>query len=118
MIKSLYFSLKEKWLQWVNKSVTTNQNGFNVYCNDILNQCLDDLDVVKQTDHGVSLRLKQTGEIYDFWISPENFPYSYGFMISKINDHETKGPYGVWSVSYVTRYRLRNALKYHNSTKD
>ena len=122
MIKSLYDSMKEKWLRWINKAPSGNQTLFNENCNHILNECLDDLDVVNQTNYRVSLRLKRTGEIFKFVTTPETFPHHYGNMLSKTTEHGTietyGGNYGLYGVSYVTRYRLRNALKNINQTKD
>lgn len=112
---SLIYWLKERWLRWVNKAPLDNHSWFNENCNHILNECLDDLDVVNQTNYRVSLRLKRTGEIFKFVTTPETFPHHYGNMVSKITKHGTKetygGKYGLYGVSYATRYRLRNALK-------
>ena len=89
---------------------------------EVLNECLDDLDVVNQTNYRVSLRLKRTGEIFKFVTTPETFPHHYGNMVSNITKHGTKetygGKYGLYGVSYATRYRLRNALKNINQHKD
>lgn len=106
--------LKERWLRFINQSVMFNQTEYNDFCDKILNQCLDDLDIVKQTQYRVSLRFKRTGEVYEFWT--ENFPYSYGDLLSKTNDYGTKPAYGSCGVNYTTRYRLRNAIKYNPFT--
>lgn len=112
----LFYSLKEKWLRFINQSAIFNQDGYDDYSDKILNQCLDDLDIVDQTQYRVSLRLTRTGEVYEFWAESGTFPYSYGYLMSKTNEYLTMKACGTCGVNYTTRYRLKNALKYQPST--